>query len=375
MLIDNDNNKTLKPDRETVGGAPGASSQEFDAADMVELIRYSHHIARKVLLMLSERSIPITPTNYRLWYDYHAEGRPELRSILDRLVTDRVPFTPELTQALYQRFYSLEATESHVRLLDVAGVKVQSMAESIDRGLVDSMTLSSRYTRSLAQHVGLMDGSCDRSSVQDIVKNLIRETGAVLQAQDAFQKQMEQTSQELSALQDELRRREAMANTDELTQLPNRRAFNLKMTEETFRADRYKVTLAMIMADLDDFKQVNDNHGHLVGDRLLANTSMAIKNNLRGIDFAARYGGEEFAIICPETELTGAIKLAHRLRESIDRTQFTVKGSVIGVSMSLGVAEFRRGEPADSFIDRADQAMYRAKNLGKNRVCCEGDLS
>jgi diguanylate cyclase len=354
-------------------GGPSASGGE-DAADMVELIRYSHHIARKVLLILSERSIPITPTNYRLWYDYHAEGRPELRAILDKLIADRVAFTRELTQALYQRFYSLEATESHVRLLDEAGDKVQNMAETIDQGLVDSMTRSSSYSRNLVEHMGRMNVVGDHSSVQEIVNNLIMETGVVLKAQDAFQKQMEKTSRELSALQDALRRREAMAHTDELTQLPNRRAFNLKMTEETGRASRYKLTLAMIMADLDDFKQVNDHHGHLVGDRLLANASQSIRNNLRGVDFAARYGGEEFAIICPETEMRGAINLAQRLREAIDRTEFTVKGNLINVSMSLGVAEFRRGEETDSFIDRADQALYLAKNLGKNRVCCEGDL-
>ena len=369
-----DPNNNPTPDEGTINSAAPSVSEGGSAADMVELIRYSHHIARQVLVLLGERSIPITPTNYRLWYDYHADGRPELRSILDKLIADRVAFTPELTQTLYQRFYSLEATESHTRLVDQAGIKVQSMAETIDRGLVDSMAKNSSYSRNLEENLGRMDGIGDHTSVQDIVNNLLMETGAVLKAQNSFQQQMEKTSRELATLQDELRRREAMAHTDELTQLPNRRAFNMKMTEETTRASRYKLTLALIMADLDDFKQINDNHGHLVGDRLLANTSLAIRNNLRGVDFAARYGGEEFAIICPETELGGATQVAQRLREAVDQTEFTVKGKLINVSMSLGVATFRCGEESDLLIERADQALYLAKDLGKNRVCCENDL-
>ncbi len=196
----------------------------------------------------------------------------------------------------------------------------------------------------------------------------------MIEAQGALHRKMEETSEELSKLQEELRRRDELAHTDELTRLCNRRAFNIRLADEIARARRYGTSLSLILFDLDDFKSVNDTFGHLIGDRLLTVISGCIKENIREADVAARYGGEEFAVICPETEIPGAAMVAERLRGAIDRTDFTLKGDLVRATISAGISRFKPDESMENLINRADQCLYLAKNKGKNMVCTETDL-
>ena len=117
------------------------------------------------------------------------------------------------------------------------------------------------------------------------------------------------------------------------------------------------------------------SHGHLVGDRLLAALAKSIKNGLRGPDLAARFGGEEFAVICPQTDLEGTKAVAERLRKAVEETEFVARGTVLGITISAGIANLKTGESMDEMIDRCDRALYLAKRLGKNRVCSEIDLT
>ncbi|MFH1135269.1 MAG: GGDEF domain-containing protein [Pseudomonadota bacterium] len=343
--------------------------------ELEKLIVDSHGIARRVLPLMSERGIPVTPSNYRLFYDYFSGGPPELVSRLDEILQDRVSLTPELTQSLYQRFYSLEATESLTRLLDQAGDQVQALVVDFIKMLLGSIAQTGNYGRSLGRHVESMDRVGDIKSFRDIVSAVMDETGAVIRDHTTVKRRMEKTTEDLAKLQEELRRREELAHTDELTGLANRRAFNIKLAEESTRAWRYGNLVSLIMIDLDDFKKVNDAHGHLVGDRLLSALAKTIKQGVRGPDLAARYGGEEFAVICPQTDLDGTVALAERLRKSVEETEFIARGTAIRITISVGAACLRTGESMDELIDRCDRALYSAKKSGKNRACSELDLA
>ncbi|MEW5722527.1 MAG: diguanylate cyclase [Thermodesulfobacteriota bacterium] len=346
-----------------------------DPHDSAALAAYSHEVARRVLPLLAENGIPVTPNNYRLWYEYYAGGSEVLKRTLDRLMEDGIEFTPEVTRALYQRFFSLEATEQLSKLVDRAGEKVQVLATEFVKELLVSVAETSEYSQTLGAHIEKIESTPELVSVRDIIASMMDETGQVLRSQDNLQRRMEKTSQELTELQEELRKSEQQAHTDELTGLHNRRAFNVRLAEETGRSRRYNNALSLIILDLDDFKPVNDAFGHLVGDRLLVTLAQTLEKAVRGPDFACRYGGEEFAIICPHTDLPGATMLAERLRKTIASTTFTVKGKSIPVTISAGVALLRPHQNMEQLIDRADKAMYLAKSRGKNQVRTEEELA
>jgi two-component system cell cycle response regulator len=179
----------------------------------------------------------------------------------------------------------------------------------------------------------------------------------------------------VKALQDELRdanqRLETLSITDALTGLYNRRYFDSLLLNEVKRTLRYKSPLAVLMIDLDHFKSVNDNYGHQMGDQVLRNVGGIVAAGIRTTDSAARYGGEELVVVLTQTGLPGAIEAAERLRSQIEAAVHTVAGVSIKSTASMGLATFDgNGEALDcaELITRADQALYRAKSGGRNRV-------
>ena len=158
------------------------------------------------------------------------------------------------------------------------------------------------------------------------------------------------------------------AITDELTELANRRYFMETLETELRRAERFDEPLALVFADLDDFKNVNDRFGHHVGDEVLRAFADVVRKRVRTIDLGARLGGEEFAVLLLETDLVGAEALAESLRSAIETLTVPVEGGVVQVTASFGVAAYPETHSADELMNAADRALYRAKREGKNRV-------
>jgi len=156
---------------------------------------------------------------------------------------------------------------------------------------------------------------------------------------------------------------------DALTELPNREAYNERIHHEQSRWQRYKHPLTLAVCDIDFFKRVNDTYGHQAGDRVLKVISRAIAKRLREVDFMARYGGEEFVLIMPETSGESALVLLDKIREALATTPFHFKAEPVQITISIGLAEFTEGDTAESVFERADKALYEAKEGGRNR--CE----
>jgi diguanylate cyclase (GGDEF)-like protein len=178
-------------------------------------------------------------------------------------------------------------------------------------------------------------------------------------------------SQALTALEQATlhKRLEIEAVTDGLTELPNRRQFEQSLLIELSRLERYGGTLAVVLADLDDFKQVNDRYGHLAGDEVLRAFADVLRETVREIDTAARYGGEEFTLLLPGTDLEGAAHVAERIRADMAaRVVEILPGTRITVTASFGVAAYPHARTEDALFAAADEALYRAKHAGKNRV-------
>ena len=160
-----------------------------------------------------------------------------------------------------------------------------------------------------------------------------------------------------------------LAITDGLTKLHNSRSFYSQLEVEVDRFNRYKHPLSLLLLDIDHFKEYNDNYGHLEGDKVLVRISQLIKACLRKLDTAYRYGGEEFTVILPETSGEEAVLVAERIRKTVQAEKFTPQSDEeLGITISIGTAQYAAEEQLSTFIQRADKAMYISKQKGRNRV-------
>mgnify|MGYP000168043401 CR=1 FL=1 len=187
--------------------------------------------------------------------------------------------------------------------------------------------------------------------------------------------QTNESDSDRGALLDELARAEEArkelalaAYTDPLTQLPNRRAFDRRAPEEFRNAAEAETSLSMAIVDLDHFKRINDEYGHLVGDDALRRVADRIEDAVRSTDFVARLGGEEFAIIMPDTSEQQAEKVGERVRKGLQEFPILTGDYHLEVTASVGVTSRRNGDSLEALFERADDALYRAKEQGRNRV-------
>ena len=173
------------------------------------------------------------------------------------------------------------------------------------------------------------------------------------------------------AIENARRFREArqLADLDALTGLHNRRYFHETLAREVSRAQRYDRSLALIIFDLDDFKAINDRIGHLAGDAVLADAAERVRDSVRSADIACRVGGDEFAVILPESTLMDADQLYRRIQQSVSSRPIGQEGRLF---LSAGVTDMRPEDDAVSFFQRADDALYRAKEAGKGRMVTAG---
>jgi diguanylate cyclase (GGDEF)-like protein len=160
------------------------------------------------------------------------------------------------------------------------------------------------------------------------------------------------------------------ATIDSLTGFFLRDYFFRRLEEEQRRARRYGGQFALLMLDLDSFKSINDRHGHLAGDRYLRSAAAAIRAQLRGADMPCRYGGDEFSLLLPETNLQGACTIAERIREAVAALEIEAEGAFLRSTVSIGLAAFpdHSTDEGKDLMRRADEALYRAKRAGRDRV-------
>jgi diguanylate cyclase len=183
---------------------------------------------------------------------------------------------------------------------------------------------------------------------------------------------LQQAEREIEALQIELRQLRGLVHVDHLTGMLNRGGLDLGYKREAARADRSNSPLGIALLDLDNFKHLNDHHGHQAGDAALVHIADIIRRTVRPSDVVVRYGGEEFLFLLPESDTAQAARALQRLQDDLQRHPLVHHGIEIPMSFSAGVTTRRRGQSRDDVIAQADQALYAAKRAGKMRVMAAG---
>jgi diguanylate cyclase len=243
---------------------------------------------------------------------------------------------------------------------------------SADRGMVET----------LGHALGSLSSSMRRALTSEELQSAAAILGsASAQASDrlgALEKLFTASIERIGDLKEKLTKAEQDATRDALTGLANRRSFDADLLRAARQATEDNSALSLVILDVDHFKQFNDTHGHALGDQVLRLIAGVLTEHTKGRDTAARYGDEEFAIILPETALHGGVTVAEQIRTILERRPIInrVSGQRLGLATcSIGVAQYRPGEPVGELVNRADQLLYRAKREGRNTVRAEDPVA
>ncbi|MEQ1619839.1 MAG: GGDEF domain-containing protein [Methylococcales bacterium] len=236
---------------------------------------------------------------------------------------------------------------------------------------VEQLQLSSAGATSLDS---LKDAITDRLS--KITKEIHFNSETEQAQRQKSEQQLEELNERIANMESEsseLKSKLILANIqalrDSLTGLPNRTAYDERMETEIARWKRYKSPLSLIIWDIDHFKRINDTFGHKAGDKVLLLIARQLSAHSRETDFISRFGGEEFTMLLPNTSIDSALILANQLRTTIEKTGFNSNGKAVEVTISCGIAEFSAGDTDETVFERADKALYQAKQQGRNQCC------
>ncbi|WP_223569228.1 GGDEF domain-containing protein [Pseudomonas sp. BF-R-26] len=277
--------------------------------------------------------------------------------------------------------------EAYLQQLNERLESFQSNLQAASDGHADNRSAAREMDTQIREQVdGLQSSMQEAADLDDLKHVLENHLEGLLGTMDQHQKQRDEREQEVAARLQSLAERVAhmeqealgyrehleeqrqKALIDPLTSLPNRAAWSERLEHEIGQWQQHGNTLLLAMLDLDHFKRINDNYGHLAGDKVLKIIASVLRKRLRGTDFIARFGGEEFVLLMPATVPAVGAKLLETLRASIEACPFHFKGERVTITISMGLTAFRSGEHSDLVLKRADQALYRAKNNGRNRI-------
>lgn len=330
-------------------------------------------LTRLTLPLMVQHEIPTTPKNYTVWYRYVDGTDKRLKEAIDGLVQQGEPFSEETNEQLYRQYC---AEKDETALLDLRE-NLRNILVSLLGNFVDVSEQSDEYEALVSSSLEKLSDQPSAQDLRIIVDEIIEKTRDLGESGKAIQSRLKGAAEELQELKEEFERAKTEALVDFLTGAANRKAFDEKLMTTIRESNSNGGLLSLLMIDIDHFKQFNDKYGHVVGDEVLKFTTARIKEMVRGTDFLARYGGEEFAVLLPETSLAGAGRVAENIREAFSKRKLKRAGSstYLGqLTVSIGVGQYHPSEDAKEFVQRTDQALYFAKENGRNRVSTESDL-
>jgi diguanylate cyclase len=329
--------------------------------------------ADSTLAEMVKYGVPPTPANYCVWYNYQTKAIAGLTRDIDERIALQQGFCWRTNKALFERYFGADVETAAVRRSGRA--LKQTMGKVLLR-LDSAGADAAAFGETLVQAHGSLKAvpMVEGSKVQAVVHRLSGATSDMVRRNRDLENELRKSTDEISTLQDRLEQARREAFTDALTGIGNRRCFDLALVEHGERAASGDLALCLLLVDIDHFKRFNDSYGHRIGDQVLKVVGGKLREMSRESDVAARYGGEEFALLMVDAPFDAAMRRADLLREALASNYLRNKatGDLYGqVTVSIGVAKFRMTDNVESFIGRADAALYQAKNNGRNRVIAE----
>jgi diguanylate cyclase len=291
----------------------------------------------------------------------------EMRRRVESEKNDLERFLVQLSQRLREIDSSLQGATTDRRSSYESGKALdQSVREQMGR-----IETSMQQSATLDQLKTAIHGHIDaiRTRMEAHRREEDQRQRAMEQRLEEMGSKLKQFERESSELRNTLQVRRDQARMDALTGVPNRLGWDEQFNQQLQRWQRYQTPLALLVLDVDFFKNINDEYGHKAGDKALQLIARQLKQSLRDTDFLARYGGEEFTVLITDASVARVYDVAEKLRHSVAATEFHFHGQRVAITLSCGYAVIRQGDSGDSLFQRADAALYRAKALGRNRSC------
>jgi diguanylate cyclase len=330
----------------------------------------SKELLKKVLTFIGTHRLSANPVNYTVWYEYLLDTQPALKQEIDKHISEKIQITDQLMGAWFETFLSdgdqISLKKSQADLIEVIAKFADST--SLAEAQVHQFDQTLRHSEQ-----ELVESS---NSLDAIVSYLLDSTKTMQASMEVMKQQIQDSRQEINALQELLESALEEALSDPLTGLINRKGLSNAIENLLLSVESLNSTPSLLMLDIDHFKKINDTYGHPLGDRVIKMVGDILKKQIKGKDTAARYGGEEFCILLPETELTDAVKVAENIRQTIENTRINRASDnqeICRVTISIGVACYQPDQSISDWFERADSALYRSKNEGRNRVTSSGD--
>jgi len=327
-------------------------------------------LAEQTLDKLNHHDISANPIHFTLFFELLTSINPNIAEQIEHALqfktynddSARVMFNTLWNEIISHSLHSEEFSEI-----------VDNLILYIDLWIKAAQEKSDKISQEIEQVTQL-------NTAQEMIDRLKSNVLPAIQSYQSethlLQEQIHDSSAEIIRLKKELDKATAIAKTDELTDIPNRRGFNELIEKMMLEANKNQSSFALLILDIDFFKKVNDTYGHLVGDSILRYLAKSLHNETKGKDSIARIGGEEFVAILPSTRYDSALKLANTIREKIASRPLHVKNKAnpITLTLSIGVAMYQLNETLDALFTRADKCLYMAKSNGRNRVYGEAEL-
>jgi diguanylate cyclase len=337
-------------------------------------VRYEHSIERSTeclraaLPLMSRQGAGLHPVSYAVWYEYVSGDNAPLRQAVDEQLNRRSSLDEQSTQALFAR---------HVAEVDPA--TAQRVSDGFTRvlsGMAESAALAGDQTARFGDSLSRLSANLQDQGPAPVLLALQDSTRDMQSAVSRLQERLAESQREIQQLRDEVRRARHDSLVDSLTGLANRRAFDERMAQclDTVPAPAGSSAppdTCLLMADIDHFKRINDTYGHAFGDQVIKAVGQVLRQMAPDAGLAARIGGEEFALLLPATSVEQARELAEQVRGRIAASRIRRQGqngAIEHITVSLGLTPWHPGDSVASVFDRADQALYRSKSDGRDRV-------
>lgn len=327
--------------------------------------------SKQALERLLRDGLPPTPRNYTVYYEYASGYNSALVNAYDQIVS-----LGRISQQYCDEIYYKYVAPDEAPKLNEVDSAINKELERVLGLIATSAKDTGQFGENLNHFTGELKRSDSVDALREAVKKMAEETQIVAKKNEKLQEELAETSAQLSAVRNDFDRAHHEAQIDALTEIGNRKFLDREIVRIVAETRQQQNPLALLMVDIDHFKKFNDTHGHLVGDQVLRLVARTLVENLKGRDVIARYGGEEFVIILPETRLVDAEVVANHLRNSLATKKVTKRGTneTLGIiTISIGAAQYKSGDDGEALIARADQAMYEAKQTGRNKVVCAKD--
>lgn len=333
--------------------------------------RAANYLRQAIPKMVAHNIVP-NPLNYTLWYSYFSAEFAQLNKDLDQTIERYGTCPPIVGEELFIRHINQlgDNNQTDFKTFQKAfSQTVNNLSSSIDH----TTQQTTGYTAALKNNLSTLENYDLDATTAIVINDLSANASALCDVNEKFQGQLAAAQSEINVLKYELDKSQQEANTDPLTGLFNRRLFESIFNQ--FEAEHHQEDkLALIIMDIDKFKIFNDTYGHLKGDQILQFVGQLLKNECPKNVTAVRFGGEEFAILCPNYEITKAFDVAEKIRVKLASVSFSNKKTgekIPPVTASFGIASKRSNEILAQIIERADQALYLAKDAGRNQVQLE----